>query len=172
MKLIITEEERSRILGMHQNATSREFLMEEKADISPQVEAAYNQILTTLRTKIKTVPTDVAPTESAPLQPVTFGNPIRERMSDVERIFYNVTITIGAKDPETFTVRLGSYINSTDHPKILSAWQTYLIEDFKTAIVNVDTTSRNWKKVKSAILTYLPNIKLATPTQPQKPGVK
>ena len=28
MKLIITEEERSRILGMHQNATSRQYLME------------------------------------------------------------------------------------------------------------------------------------------------
>jgi len=43
-KLIITEEERSRILGMHQNATSRQYLMEDgAATVAPgTISVPYN----------------------------------------------------------------------------------------------------------------------------------
>ena len=158
-RLIITEEERIKILGMHKNAISKEYLMEQKADITKQVEAAYNQILTTLRT-IKMVPG----TES----PITFGNPVKDTSNtDLDRIFYNITINVGGQRPENFTVKVGSMINVSDPGKVLAAWQNYLIGDFTSGINNVQTNSKTWATLKNAILTYLKNVKLTTPTQPK-----
>ena len=57
MKLIITEEERSRIIGMHQNATSRQYLMEDRRLLNeePQVAKMTVQIPTTKDKTGKTI---------------------------------------------------------------------------------------------------------------------
>ena len=57
-------------------------------------------------------------------------------------------------------------INVSDPGKVLAAWQNYLIGDFTNGINNVQTNSKTWATLKNAILTYLKNVKLTTPTQP------
>lgn len=50
-RLIITEEERSRILGMHQNAISRQYLMEDQSKLQPvqqQVNLAVQEMNKTI----------------------------------------------------------------------------------------------------------------------------
>jgi hypothetical protein len=157
-RLIITEEERSRILGMHKSATKRQYLMEQ-ADITKQIETGFNQILTTLRTL-----TMVPGTEN----PVTFGNLVKDTANtDPNRIMYNITINVGGPRPEEFTIKVGSMLDVTNPNNIIKAWQNYLINDFTGGVNNVQSNSKNWTTLKNAILFKLQSVKLATPTQPK-----
>jgi hypothetical protein len=153
--LIITEEERSRILGMHQSATARQYLMEQ-ADITKQIEAGFNQILTTLRTITMVQGTKI---------PVTFGNLVKDTANtDPNRIMYNIKINVGEPRPEEFTIKVGSMLDVTNPNNIIKAWQNYLIEDFKGGINNVQSNSTNWKSLKNEILIKLQSVNLTTPT--------
>jgi hypothetical protein len=142
------------------NESRRRYLMENDADIKKQIEVAFNQILTTLKT-ITMVP--------GTTNPVTFGNLVKDMSNtDPNRIPYTIKISVGGPRPEEFTITVGgSMLNVSDPSKLLSAWQNYLIGDFTNGVNNVQTNSKNWIPLKNAILFKLNSVKLATPTAPR-----
>lgn len=107
-KLIITEEERSRILGMHQSAIKKEFLMEQDS----KEWAAYNTSSNTAKTGYKiTDMNDVTPEEA---KNGTYG---------VQ--FYVQSLETGIKNPNTYyyqcidsaNLKAGQVYDADDKPK-------------------------------------------------------